>query len=204
MSPARPTRRQGLRAAAAMVAAAGLTLTIAPGALADDPDVRNLPAITDRMLQESVAPIDLNASDLDLNVHDLDLEGSVRDFEVETAEGDTTVVALSSDVLFAFGRAEVSDAAGARIKELVAEIPKGATVTIGGHTDNIGSDGANQKLSEERAEAVAEIVKKERSDLKLEVTGYGEKEPVASNGTPDKDDPVGRSKNRRVEIRYDG
>ena len=83
-------------------------------------------------------------------------------------------------------------------------VPRGATVTIGGHTDSIGTTASNQKLSQRRAQAVATVVKAARSDLKLSVKGYGESRPVAPNTSGGKDDPDGRAQNRRVEIRYGG
>lgn len=184
-----------LTATAVLVAAA--VVSVPSAAHADEPDAPSLDEVTDEELARSV-------SDIDLRVGDIDTAASVLALETETTSGDTTVVALSSDVLFAFGRAEVSDAAQDRVEELVAEVPDGARVSIDGHTDSIGSDRDNQVLSEERAEAVAAIVEKARPDLRLDVTGHGEKDPVASNGTPENDDPAGRAKNRRVEIRYEG
>lgn len=70
------------------------------------------------------------------------------------------------------------------------------TVMVSGHTDSIGSDSYNQKLSENRARSVADyFVNKKVVPARLDVAGYGEKYPVASNKTEQ-----GRSLNRRVEI----
>ena len=70
-------------------------------------------------------------------------------------------------------------------------------VEIGGHTDAMGSDDYNQRLSQQRAEAVrAYLVGKGIDAERLEAAGYGEKEPVASNDTDE-----GRRANRRVEFR---
>lgn len=70
------------------------------------------------------------------------------------------------------------------------------TLTIVGHTDNVGSDAANQVLSERRAQAVVAWLQ-DRNVLsdRLDAYGKGEKEPVASNDTD-----AGRQLNRRVEI----
>jgi outer membrane protein OmpA-like peptidoglycan-associated protein len=70
-------------------------------------------------------------------------------------------------------------------------------VMIEGHTDSIGSDSYNRRLSERRAESVKRYLLQHfpiQSD-RLVVKGYGKNKPIASNDTPD-----GRDKNRRVEI----
>jgi OmpA-OmpF porin, OOP family len=69
-----------------------------------------------------------------------------------------------------------------------------------GHTDSIGSDAYNQKLSVRRAESVkAYLVSKGVEPNRIYTEGKGEKQPVASNKTKD-----GRQKNRRVEIEIIG
>ncbi|MCY1413465.1 Outer membrane porin F precursor [compost metagenome] len=73
----------------------------------------------------------------------------------------------------------------------------GTELNISGHTDSVGSDAYNQKLSERRANAVASYLVDSgisASSIKS-VTGYGETQPVADNSTSD-----GRAQNRRVEI----
>lgn len=70
------------------------------------------------------------------------------------------------------------------------------TVVVTGHTDSVGADSYNQKLSEDRARSVADyLVNKKVVPARLDVAGYGEKFPVADNKTEE-----GRSLNRRVEI----
>ncbi len=73
----------------------------------------------------------------------------------------------------------------------------GSKVQVEGHTDSVGSDKYNQKLSERRAEAVKNyLVQKGAVDAsKITSVGYGETRPVASNKTTQ-----GMSQNRRVEI----
>ncbi len=70
-------------------------------------------------------------------------------------------------------------------------------VEIQGHTDNIGSDEYNQKLSEQRAQAVVDYLVKQMGidPSRLIAKGYGESKPKASNATPE-----GRAQNRRVEF----
>lgn len=69
-------------------------------------------------------------------------------------------------------------------------------VEIQGHTDNVGDDAANLKLSQDRAQAVLDwFVKHGIAAERLTAVGYGETKPVASNDAED-----GRSQNRRVEF----
>jgi outer membrane protein OmpA-like peptidoglycan-associated protein len=82
----------------------------------------------------------------------------------------------------------------------VAKIIKanGLRVEVSGHTDNVGDNAKNQVLSEQRAVAVKDLLIKEGCNKDLIVTvGYGDTRPVASNTTE-----PGRSKNRRVELRF--
>jgi len=72
---------------------------------------------------------------------------------------------------------------------------------IYGHTDSVSDEAFNQKLSEDRANAVSAELKKDGVSATLDATGYGETKPVAPNENPDgSDNPAGRALNRRVEI----
>ncbi len=69
-------------------------------------------------------------------------------------------------------------------------------IEVGGHTDNVGDDAMNMKLSHERAKAVREyLVKAGIVAERIQAKGYGESNPIASN---DNDD--GRKSNRRTEF----
>jgi OOP family OmpA-OmpF porin len=69
-----------------------------------------------------------------------------------------------------------------------------------GHTDNVGTDAYNQKLSERRAAAVkAYLASKGIPSSKITTIGKGESQPVATNKTKE-----GRQKNRRVDIEFKG
>lgn len=71
-----------------------------------------------------------------------------------------------------------------------------AKIEISGHTDNIGSPGINQILSEERAQAVADYLTRRNVNRgRLSVVGHGESRPVAPNDTVE-----GRQQNRRIEF----
>lgn len=111
-------------------------------------------------------------------------------------------VTFATDVLFDFdksvikpeGRSKLDDLAG-KMKTINLEV-----VIAIGHTDAIGSDAYNQKLSVRRAEAVkAYLTSKGVEGNRVYTEGKGEKQPVASNKTKE-----GRSKNRRTEIEVIG
>jgi OOP family OmpA-OmpF porin len=75
-------------------------------------------------------------------------------------------------------------------------VKKGFSLKLGGHTDNIGSDDANMKLSKNRAESVKDyLINQNVNNGKIEAVGYGELQPIATNKTAE-----GRQKNRRVEF----
>ncbi|ENP0852033.1 OmpA family protein, partial [Vibrio parahaemolyticus] len=72
-------------------------------------------------------------------------------------------------------------------------------VQIVGHTDSSGPEAYNQRLSEHRAQAVADYLKRMGiAESRLMVMGQGESHPVASNDTAE-----GRAQNRRVEVVFD-
>ncbi|MNP79807.1 Outer membrane porin F precursor [compost metagenome] len=71
-------------------------------------------------------------------------------------------------------------------------------MAVSGHTDSVGSDAYNQRLSQKRAQSVTDYLIESgvpRSNF-VSVTGMGESQPVADNSTAD-----GRAQNRRVEIK---
>ena len=77
----------------------------------------------------------------------------------------------------------------------LARNPK-VRIKIIGHTDNVGKDAANQKLSEGRANAVmADLIERGLAPERLQAEGRGESQPIDSNDTEE-----GRQNNRRVEI----
>ncbi|KPK09288.1 MAG: hypothetical protein AMJ64_00955 [Betaproteobacteria bacterium SG8_39] len=111
-------------------------------------------------------------------------------------------VTLAADVLFDFDKSVIKPEGRARLDDLVSKIGGiNLEVVIAiGHTDSIGSDAYNQKLSVRRAESVkAYMISKGVPANRIYTEGKGEKQPVASNKTKD-----GRAKNRRVEIEVIG
>ncbi len=102
-------------------------------------------------------------------------------------------------VYFNFGKSYVKRAEIKKLNEVVAKMKENTTLNarISGHTDWIGSDALNQKLSERRADAVKKyLVSKGIDANRITTVGYGEQNPVATNETA-----VGRQENRRAEIR---
>jgi outer membrane protein OmpA-like peptidoglycan-associated protein len=75
-----------------------------------------------------------------------------------------------------------------------------AKVAIAGYTDNTGNDAANQRLSQDRATAVMDLIASHGIDKsRMTAEGYGASQPVADNSTPE-----GRQLNRRVEVTVTG
>ena len=76
-------------------------------------------------------------------------------------------------------------------------------IEISGHTDNIGKDDYNLKLSERRANAVKDyLASKGIAIERMETKGFGKTKPIAPNKLPNgKDNPEGRAKNRRIEFK---
>jgi OOP family OmpA-OmpF porin len=111
-------------------------------------------------------------------------------------------VTYAADAFFDFDKSVVKPAGKAKLDDLVAKV-KGINLEViiaVGHTDSVGSDAYNQKLSVRRAEAVkAYLVSKGIEKNRIYTEGKGEKQPVASNKTKE-----GRAKNRRVEIEVVG
>lgn len=107
-------------------------------------------------------------------------------------------IVIDSKVLFAFNKSDLSKDGKAALDAAAGKLTDGKcaakSVTVTGHTDSVGSDSYNQKLSEKRAASVKTYL--EGKGVKnVSAVGKGESAPVADNKTKD-----GRAKNRRVEI----
>lgn len=121
--------------------------------------------------------------------------------------GDRVSLDLAGDVLFDFNSAAIRADAAAELAKVAHVIRQQAAdeVVLVGHTDSIGKDDYNQRLSLERAASVMNwLYEKEGIPAQLMAAkGMGSKDPVAHNTKPDgSDDPAGRAKNRRVEIEF--
>lgn len=125
-----------------------------------------------------------------------ELEGEVQN--LTTQQTDRGLVLTLGNILFEFDKATIKSGADRtleRVAEFLNEYPD-RKVRVEGFTDDVGSDGYNQDLSERRARAIqtrlGELgVEKNR----ISTRGYGEEHPVADN-----DSEAGRLQNRRVEI----
>jgi len=106
---------------------------------------------------------------------------------------------LTLTVNFDFDKSNIRKVDIVKLQEAINFIKKhpGAKVRLEGHTDSMGTDEYNQKLSERRAESVKKYLTKEGAVNKkmISTIGYGKTRPIASNDTEE-----GRAKNRRVEI----
>ena len=100
---------------------------------------------------------------------------------INFATGDSTLPATSKPLL-----AKINNI----IKSINAEV-----IDVQGHTDSIGSDSLNSKLSNDRAISVARYLSSLKGGYKLQYRGYGESRPIASNETAE-----GRAINRRVDL----
>ena len=113
-----------------------------------------------------------------------------------------TKVTYAADAFFDFDKSVVKPEGKAKLDDLVGKI-KGVNLEViiaVGHTDSVGTDAYNQKLSVARSEAVkAYLVSKGVEKNRVYTEGKGEKQPVADNKTKE-----GRAKNRRVEIEVVG
>jgi outer membrane protein OmpA-like peptidoglycan-associated protein len=117
----------------------------------------------------------------------------------DTARG---LIANMSDVLFKSGSFELLPGARERLAKVsgIVLAYQGLHLAVEGHTDSIGTDEYNRRLSEQRAEAVRDYLVQQgiQSDV-ITASGFGKTEPVASNDTPE-----GRQQNRRVELVVSG
>ncbi|MBU1192632.1 MAG: OmpA family protein [Gammaproteobacteria bacterium] len=121
-----------------------------------------------------------------------------NDIEIQRLKDETLKIDISSEVSFDFGSAAIKPAFRSTLDK-VADVLKRyerSIVHVVGHTDSVGSDAYNQRLSEQRAQAVIDYfasVGVSRDRLRSE--GRGETEPRDSNATE-----AGRQLNRRVEV----
>ena len=117
----------------------------------------------------------------------------------ETARG---LIVNMSDVLFDFGKYTLKPEAReklAKVSGILLSYPN-LKLQVEGYTDNIGSDEYNQKLSEERADAVRDyLVSQSVPEANISAAGYGKSNPIADNSTN-----AGRAQNRRVQLVVSG
>jgi outer membrane protein OmpA-like peptidoglycan-associated protein len=114
---------------------------------------------------------------------------------------DDRAVRLSSDVLFALNKADLTSRASAVLEGVARQIDEsiGDTVAVDGYTDTTGNDAINQPLSERRARTVSNRLRSlvQRQGVTFQEAGHGSADPVAPNDTEE-----GRRKNRRVTVTF--
>lgn len=116
-------------------------------------------------------------------------------------------ITFAADTFFDFDKSTLKPEAKGVLDDLVGKLRSiNLEVIIAvGHTDSIGSDAYNQKLSVRRADSVkAYLVSKGIEPNRIYTEGKGKKQPIAPNTINGKDNPAGRAKNRRVEIEVVG
>ena len=114
-----------------------------------------------------------------------------------TEEDKRVVAEAIRNLEFDFGKAIIRSSSFEsldRVANLL--VTKNFSLQLAGHTDNVGKDASNMKLSKDRAESVKSyLVSKGANPTRVSATGFGEGQPIASNKTA-----IGRQKNRRVEF----
>ena len=111
-------------------------------------------------------------------------------------------ITIQAEALFDFDKSVLKPAGKKSIDDAIAKMQQidVQMVIATGHTDSVGTDAYNQKLSERRATSVKEyMVSKGVAAAKITTLGKGETQPVATNKTAE-----GRAKNRRVDIEFKG
>ena len=117
----------------------------------------------------------------------------------EVDNGQAILVNLPDGVTFDVGSYTIKPAFRNTLDSVADSLVRypNSLVDVYGHTDSTGSDAFNQRLSENRAQAVSNyLVSRGVSNARIRWQGFGETMPVADNATPE-----GRARNRRVEIK---
>jgi outer membrane protein OmpA-like peptidoglycan-associated protein len=121
---------------------------------------------------------------------------------LQTRDSARGLIVSMSDVLFDTGKYTLKSGAReklAKVAGILLAYP-GLNIEVGGYTDNVGTDGMNQTLSENRAASVRDyLVQQGVSGTSVSARGFGNTLPVASN-----ENSSGRQQNRRVELLVSG
>ncbi len=141
------------------------------------------------------AYMDSQKRDLEKNLAQEIQAGQAR---VEKLPGDVVRVTMTNQTAFETDSSTIKAGFNSTMDKLADVVVRygKTTLTVVGHTDNVGTDAYNQRLSERRALSVAQYLESRRvNGMRLATAGKGESQPVASNNTES-----GRQANRRVEI----
>lgn len=153
----------------------------------------DMPAVNEQYLPNQLAFTTYSTGGFDYYLSNIRVAKDVPDTRAKFEEGK-----LVSNLLFYTGTAKLKpESLGALldVSKVIKEAPD--PVKIVGHTDSDGDDASNQKLSQERAETVKDILQKEYGidESKLTTEGRGETQPIAENSHAE-----GKAQNRRVEF----
>jgi outer membrane protein OmpA-like peptidoglycan-associated protein len=136
-------------------------------------------------------------NELDKQVAELQRDMNNNDVIIQNT-GDRLIVTLPQDILFAVDSTHITPSLRSDLSVLAQNLINypNSTIQIIGHTDNTGSADYNQSLSADRALAVSSILQQNGvPQFRIQSTGRGESQPIASNLTPE-----GRAQNRRVDV----
>ncbi|OFY33062.1 MAG: hypothetical protein A2275_00515 [Bacteroidetes bacterium RIFOXYA12_FULL_35_11] len=133
-----------------------------------------------------------------LNLKDINEYAEIEQSDLRLAPIEVGAVVSLNNIFFEYAKAVLKPESFPelnRVVEFLEQNPKVA-IEIGGHTDNTGSDATNDRLSKNRAQAVADyIILNGIPSNRVAAVGYGKHRPIAFNDTDE-----GRAKNRRVEF----
>lgn len=132
------------------------------------------------------------------------IQGVLQDLNAKVTAHQVRIE-MNADVLFDFDKYDLKSEATDSLKKVgqVVQSYPNAPLVIEGHTDSMGTHAHNMKLSDDRAASVKNWLVQNAGVQGSRVTtkGWGETKPVAPNKNPNgTDNPVGRQKNRRVEL----
>lgn len=126
----------------------------------------------------------------------LEAEGN---FDREACKGRFEILSRTGNIYFASGSSRLEDKSAPLLDSLASIVLRcpNMVIEVGGHTDSVGSEASNQRLSESRAASVVTYLQGKglKSDTMI-AKGYGETQPIADNSTRE-----GRWDNRRIEFK---
>lgn len=122
----------------------------------------------------------------------------IKETQVVVTEADRKVVKDAiANLEFDLGKSTIRSKSYPTLNRVAALlVEKNFSLKLAGHTDNTGSAELNMRLSKDRAEAIKNyLVAQGANASRIEATGYGKEQPIATNATA-----AGRQQNRRVEF----
>ncbi|HEX6098083.1 MAG TPA: OmpA family protein [Thermoanaerobaculia bacterium] len=122
----------------------------------------------------------------------------IEGIDVTRTDEDELKVTMRNEILFDFNSASLRSSSRDELREMADVFDRygDTTIVVAGHTDSVGSNSYNQRLSERRASSVANYLEDLGvSGSRLDAYGYGESKPKSSN-----ESASGRQRNRRVEL----